>query len=260
MPGPDRKRLLEIRTTGRGHVPVGALRPCRPSSATICSCCVPKTASTRPPPMNCPMPRAGFQPGPEVLSRPAAAWPSSVPATNEPSGSCTGSCGYGVRPGRCHIFCTEEQIQAEVSAFIDLPARGLCRFRLHRSRNRLSTRPAQRVGDDADWDRARKALADALDAEPCLAGAAGEGAPLRPQDRVFAQDCLGRPGGSWVPSRSISPCRGGWEPSMWPRMAPPGAGDAARAILGSFERFIGILIEHYEDFPHLAGPRPRPLC
>jgi len=84
---------------------------------------------------------------------------------NEPSGSLHGIMRVrGFTQDDAHIFCTEEQIQPEVSRFIDFLHAVYADFGFDDVIYRLSTRPAQRVGTDADWDRAEKALADALDA------------------------------------------------------------------------------------------------
>ena len=85
---------------------------------------------------------------------------------NEPSGSLHGIMRVrGFVQDDAHIFCTEQQIQPEVSAFIDVLHAVYDDFGFKEVIYRLSTRPAQRVGTDADWDRAEKALADALDAQ-----------------------------------------------------------------------------------------------
>ena len=73
-----------------------------------------------------------------------------------------------------HIFCTEDQIQPEVAQFIDFLHEVYTDFGFDDIIYRLSTRPEQRVGSDEDWDRAEKALADALDAKAvALARASG---------------------------------------------------------------------------------------
>jgi threonyl-tRNA synthetase len=121
---------------------------------------------------------------------------------------------------------------------------------------RLSTRPEQRVGTDEDWDRAEKALADALNAHKLpWQELPGEGAFYGPKIEFSLKDCIGRV----------------WQlGTIQVDFSMPGRLDAQyvaedgtrqvpvmlhRAILGSFERFIGILIEHYEGvFPTWLAP------
>ena len=146
-----------------------------------------------------------------------------------------------------HIFCTEDQIQSEVSDFIDFLHQVYNDFGFTDVIYRLSTRPENRVGDDAVWDKAEKALADALDAKGLeWQELPGEGAFYGPKIEFTLRDCLGR---EWQ-------CG-----TIQVDFSMPGRLDAQyvaedgsrqtpvmlhRAILGSFERFIGILIEHHE--------------
>ncbi len=146
-----------------------------------------------------------------------------------------------------HIFCTEDQIQSEVSDFIDFLHEVYSDFGFTEVIYRLSTRPENRVGDDAVWDKAEKALADALDAKNLdWEELPGEGAFYGPKIEFTLKDCIGR---EWQ-------CG-----TIQVDFSMPGRLDAQfvaedgsrqtpvmlhRAILGSFERFIGILIEHYE--------------
>jgi threonyl-tRNA synthetase len=166
---------------------------------------------------------------------------------NEPSGSLHGIMRVrGFTQDDAHIFCTKEQIGSEVADFIKLTLDVYKDFGFEDVQMKLSTRPAKRVGEDALWDMAEKALADALDA----AGLAwdlqpGEGAFYGPKIEFSLKDCLGR---IWqcgtiqcdfnLPSRLdatyVTEDNGRDHPVM-----------LHRAILGSFERFIGILIEHY---------------
>ena len=176
---------------------------------------------------------------------------------NEPSGSLHGIMRVrGFVQDDAHIFCTEQQIQPEVSAFIDVLHAVYDDFGFKEVIYRLSTRPAQRVGTDADWDRAEKALADALDAEQLpWEELPGEGAFYGPKIEFSLKDCIGRV----------------WQlGTIQVDFSMPGRLDAQyvaedgtrqvpvmlhRAILGSFERFIGILIEHYEgEFPPWLAP------
>jgi threonyl-tRNA synthetase len=177
---------------------------------------------------------------------------------NEPSGSLHGIMRVrGFTQDDAHIFCTEAQIQPEVSAFIDFLHEVYADFGFTDVIYRLSTRPAQRVGSDEDWDRAEKALADALDAQGLAWEVLpGEGAFYGPKIEFSLRDCIGRV----------------WQlGTVQVDFSMPGRLDAQyvaedgsrrvpvmlhRAILGSFERFIGILIEHYEGaFPAWLAPQ-----
>ncbi|QDK96761.1 threonine--tRNA ligase [Acinetobacter tandoii] len=175
---------------------------------------------------------------------------------NEPSGSLHGIMRVrGFTQDDAHIFCTKDQIGAEVADFIKLTLDVYKDFGFEEVQMKLSTRPEKRVGDDALWDMAEKSLADALDA----AGLAwelqpGEGAFYGPKIEFSLKDCLGR---VWqcgtiqcdfnLPERLdasyVTEDNDRDQPVM-----------LHRAILGSFERFIGILIEHYAGFmpPWLA--------
>lgn len=176
---------------------------------------------------------------------------------NEPSGALHGIMRVrGFVQDDAHIFCTEEQMQAESADFIRLTQKVYHDFGFDDIELKLSTRPEQRVGSDDQWDRAEKALADALDS----AGLAyelqpGEGAFYGPKIEFSLRDCLGR---VWqcgtlqldfnlpvrLDAEYVSEDNSRQHPVM-----------LHRAILGSFERFIGILIEHYEGaFPAWLAP------
>ena len=176
---------------------------------------------------------------------------------NEPSGSLHGLMRVrGFTQDDAHIFCTEAQIQAEVAQFIDLLHEVYADFGFSDVIYRLSTRPANRVGSDEIWDKAEQALADALNAQ----GLAwellpGEGAFYGPKIEFSLRDCIGR----------VWQCG-----TIQVDFSMPGRLDAQyvaedgsrqtpvmlhRAVLGSFERFIGILIEHHEGaFPAWLAP------
>ncbi len=167
---------------------------------------------------------------------------------NEPSGSLHGLMRVrGFVQDDAHIFCTEEQIQAEVSDFIDLLHAVYADFGFSEVIYRLSTRPEQRVGSDKDWDRAERALADALDAQELpWQELPGEGAFYGPKIEFSLKDCIGRVWQLGTIQVDFSmPGRLGAQ-----YVAEDGSRQVPvmlhRAILGSFERFIGILIEHYE--------------
>ena len=175
---------------------------------------------------------------------------------NEPSGSLHGIMRVrGFTQDDAHIFCTTEQIGKEVADFIQLTLDVYKDFGFEEVQMKLSTRPEKRVGDDKLWDVAEKSLADALDA----AGLAwdlqpGEGAFYGPKIEFSLKDCLGR---VWqcgtiqcdfnLPLRLDASYVTEDNDRDHPVMLH-------RAILGSFERFIGILIEHYAGFmpPWLA--------
>ena len=143
-----------------------------------------------------------------------------------------------------HIFCREDQIQNEVAACLDFAATVYELFDLP-LRFELSTRPDDRLGDDELWDKAEAALEDALRAHDLeYAVNAGDGAFYGPKIDLHMTDSLGR---SWqlgtIQLDYQMPARFGLEYT--------GADNAQhtpvmihRAIFGSFERFIGILIEH----------------
>ncbi|SDZ86189.1 threonine--tRNA ligase [Microbulbifer marinus] len=177
---------------------------------------------------------------------------------SEPSGSLHGLMrvrGFVQDDG--HIFCAEDQIQSEVSDFMDLLHSVYKDFGFDDVIYRLSTRPEQRVGSDESWDKAEKALADALDAAGLpWEELPGEGAFYGPKIEFSLKDCLGR----------VWQCG-----TIQVDFSMPGRLDAQfvaedgsrqtpvmlhRAALGSFERFIGILIEHYEGaFPTWLAPQ-----
>jgi len=145
-----------------------------------------------------------------------------------------------------HIFCTDEQIIGETVRFLKLFSTVYSDFGLEQIKYRLATRPEVRAGSDAVWDRAETALAEALD----QAGleyemAPGEGAFYGPKLEFHLTDAIGR---TWqcgtyqldyvLPERLDATYIGADGDKHRPVMLH-------RAILGSMERFIGILIEHY---------------
>ena len=177
---------------------------------------------------------------------------------NEASGTLQGLMRVrGFVQDDAHIFCTESQIQDEVSVFSDLLFEVYRDFGFENVIIRLSTRPEQRVGSDEVWDKAEKALVDALGAKGLdYELLPGEGAFYGPKIEFSLKDCLGR----------VWQCG-----TIQVDFSMPGRLDAQyvaedgsrqvpvmlhRAILGSFERFIGILIEHYEGaFPTWLAPQ-----
>ena len=155
-----------------------------------------------------------------------------------------------------HIFCAENQIQTEVADFIKLVYDVYKDFGFNEVILRLSTRPAKRVGSEESWDRAEAALQVALDNTGRVWQLLpGEGAFYGPKIEFALKDCMGRE----QPCGTIQV-----DFSMPARLGAQYVGEdnnrhtpvmLHRAIFGSFERFIGILIEHYEgSFPAWLAP------
>ncbi len=176
---------------------------------------------------------------------------------NEPSGALHGLMRVrNFTQDDAHIFCTEEQIQEEVSTFIDLVFEVYKTFGFDEIIIKLSTRPEKRVGSEDIWDKSEEALTKALDnknlkweLQP------GEGAFYGPKIEFSLKDCLNR---VWqcgtiqvdfsMPIRLDATYVDIDNEKRNPVMLH-------RAILGSFERFIGILIEQYEaKFPIWLAP------
>ncbi|HSB94980.1 MAG TPA: threonine--tRNA ligase, partial [Spongiibacteraceae bacterium] len=162
----------------------------------------------------------------------------------EPSGSLHGIMRVrGFTQDDAHIFCTEQQIQPEVARFIDFLHNVYADFGFSEVIYRLSTRPENRVGSDADWDKAEKALADALDGKGLpWEELPGEGAFYGPKIEFSLKDCIGR---VWqLGTIQVDFSMPGRLDAQY--VAEDGSRQVPvmlhRAILGSFERFIGILI------------------
>ncbi len=177
---------------------------------------------------------------------------------NEPSGSLHGIMRVrGFTQDDAHIFCTEAQIQSEVATFIDMLHEVYADFGFTEVIYRLSTRPAERVGSETDWDRAEAALAEALDAKKLnWEMLPGEGAFYGPKIEFSLKDCIGR---VWqLGTIQVDFSMPGRLDAQY--VAEDGSRQVPvmlhRAVLGSFERFIGILIEHYEgEFPLWLAPQ-----
>ncbi|MFZ9584864.1 MAG: threonine--tRNA ligase [Pseudohongiellaceae bacterium] len=175
----------------------------------------------------------------------------------EPSGSMHGLMRVrSFTQDDAHIFCAPEDIQTEVSNFIKLVERVYNDFGFTEVALKLSTRPVNRVGADEIWDEAEQALETALNAtgrpwdlQP------GEGAFYGPKIEFTLKDCMGRPRQCGTIQVDFSmPGRLGAEyvAEDNSRRVPV---MLHRAIFGTFERFIGILIEHYEgSFPTWLAP------
>jgi threonyl-tRNA synthetase len=147
-----------------------------------------------------------------------------------------------------HIFCTEDQIQSEVSAFIDLAFKVYKDFGFDDMSVAFSTRPEKRVGSDEIWDRAEEALENALrEKVEKYTLQPGEGAFYGPKIEFSMKDCLGRVWQLGTIQLDFSMT----QPERLDAIYVAENGERKppvmlhRAILGSLERFIGILIEHY---------------
>jgi threonyl-tRNA synthetase len=182
---------------------------------------------------------------------------------NEPSGALHGIMRVrAFTQDDAHIFCTEDQIVTETKDFCDLLLSVYKDFGFTDVRVKFSDRPEKRAGTDATWDKAEKALKDATTA----AGLAftlnpGEGAFYGPKLEFVLKDTIGR---DWqcgtlqvdfvLPERLDATYVGEDGQKHRPVMLH-------RAIFGSFERFIGILIEHYAGkFPLWLAPLQAVVC
>ena len=176
---------------------------------------------------------------------------------NEPSGALHGLMRVrGFTQDDAHIFCTEDQIVSEAKAFNELVMRIYKQFEFNDLSIKLSLRPEKRAGADAIWDKAEQGLRDALTA--CNVNweeLPGEGAFYGPKVEYHIKDALGR---SWqcgtIQLDFVLPERLGAEyVTEENERARPVM--LHRAILGSLERFIGILIEHHAGaFPLWLAP------
>lgn len=166
---------------------------------------------------------------------------------NEPSGGLHGIMRVrGFTQDDGHIFCTEDMIQAEVTAFTTLLQKVYKDFGFTEILYKLSTRPEKRIGSEESWDRAEAALADGLRASGCeFEYLPGEGAFYGPKIEYVLKDALGR---QWQ-CGTIQV-----DPNLPERLDAEFVGEDGarhrpimlhRAIVGSLERFIGILIEQY---------------
>lgn len=176
---------------------------------------------------------------------------------NEPSGSLHGLMRVrGFTQDDAHIFCAESQIESEVATFIVMLQKVYADFDFHDVLVKLSTRPVKRVGSDESWDKAEAALAAALkknnlefELQP------GEGAFYGPKIEFSLKDSIGRVWQCGTIQLDFNlPMRLGAEyvDDDNSRKVPV---MLHRAILGSLERFIGILIEHHAGaFPLWLAP------
>ncbi|MBP3438651.1 MAG: threonine--tRNA ligase [Sutterella sp.] len=176
---------------------------------------------------------------------------------NEPSGSLHGLMRVrGFTQDDGHIFCTEDQILEECEAYTRLVQRVYKDFGFTEIAYKVATRPAMRIGEDAVWDKAEAALMQSLDAVGIKYEILeGEGAFYGPKIEYHLKDCLGR---SWqcgtiqvdfqMPGRLGAEYVAEDNTRKIPVMLH-------RAILGSLERWIGMLIEQYAGaFPTWLSP------
>ncbi|MFZ2739044.1 MAG: threonine--tRNA ligase [Burkholderiaceae bacterium] len=166
---------------------------------------------------------------------------------NEPSGGLHGIMRVrGFTQDDGHIFCTEDQILGECVAYTDLLQKVYADFGFHNIIYKIATRPAQRIGSDEVWDKAEAALVESLQRSGCgFEIAAGEGAFYGPKIEYTLKDAIGR---HWqcgtmqvdfsMPERLDAEYVGEDGARHRPVMLH-------RAIVGSLERFIGILIEEH---------------
>jgi threonyl-tRNA synthetase len=169
---------------------------------------------------------------------------------NEPSGALHGLMRVrAFTQDDAHIFCTEDQIQGEVASFIDLLQKVYRDFGFTEILIKLSTRPQKRVGAEETWDKAEKALQDALNGKGlAFELQPGEGAFYGPKIEFSLKDTLHRVWQCGTIQLDFS---------MPDRLGAEYVADdnsrripvmLHRAILGSLERFIGILIEHHGGY------------
>jgi threonyl-tRNA synthetase len=176
---------------------------------------------------------------------------------NEPSGALHGIMRVrGFTQDDAHIFCTEDQIEAEVADFIVMLQKVYADFGFNDVLVKLSTRPDKRVGSDESWDKAEAALAAALDKNKLAYDLQpGEGAFYGPKIEFTLKDTLGRLWQCGTIQLDFNlPVRLGAEFVDEDNSRKPPV-MLHRAILGSMERFIGILIEHHAgNFPLWLAP------
>ncbi|MBD3754474.1 MAG: threonine--tRNA ligase [Gammaproteobacteria bacterium] len=178
---------------------------------------------------------------------------------NEPSGTLHGLMRVrSFTQDDAHIFCTQDQIQAEVQACIDLVFQTYADFGFDNIAVKFSTRPEKRVGSDEVWDLAETALENTLkNAGLSYELQPGEGAFYGPKIEFQLKDCIGRVWQCGTIQLDFSMTQaerlnavyvGADNEKHHPVMIH-------RAILGSLERFVGILVEHYEGkFPTWLAP------
>lgn len=176
---------------------------------------------------------------------------------NEPSGALHGLMRVrAMTQDDAHIFCTEDQILPETRGFCDLLREVYTQLGFNKVEVKIATRPEKRAGTDATWDKAEQALVHAVEAVGLpFEMAPGEGAFYGPKLEFHLEDAIGR---SWqcgtlqldfvLPERLDATYIGSDGNKHRPVMLH-------RAILGSIERFVGIMIEDYAGkFPFWLAP------
>ena len=166
---------------------------------------------------------------------------------NEPSGSLHGIMRIrGFTQDDGHVFCTENQILDECVAYTEQLQRVYRDFGFTDIIYKVATRPENRVGSDDLWDKAEYALSEALRRSGCeFEVAPGDGAFYGPKIEYTLKDALGRPwqlGTMQVDFNTAERLGGDYVTETSGRAFPV---MLHRAIVGSFERFIGILLEHW---------------
>ncbi|MDS1141694.1 threonine--tRNA ligase [Pusillimonas sp. SM2304] len=182
---------------------------------------------------------------------------------NEPSGSLHGMMRVrGFTQDDGHIFCTEDQLQDECAAFTALLQKVYADFGFTEILYKVATRPEKRIGSDEVWDKAEKALMESLEHTGCqFEVSPGEGAFYGPKVEYTLKDAIGR---HWqcgtiqvdfsMPQRLGAEFVDASDQRRTPVMLH-------RAILGSFERFIGMLIEnHAGAMPAWLSPEHAVVC
>ena len=182
---------------------------------------------------------------------------------NEPSGSLHGMMRVrGFTQDDGHIFCTEDQLQDECAAFTALLQKVYADFGFTKILYKVATRPEKRIGSDEVWDKAEQALMESLRRTDCeYEVSEGEGAFYGPKIEYTLTDAIGR---HWqcgtiqvdfsMPERLGAEYVDANDQRKTPVMLH-------RAILGSFERFIGILIEnHAGALPPWLAPEQAVVC
>ncbi|MBK1782161.1 threonine--tRNA ligase [Advenella sp. WQ 585] len=182
---------------------------------------------------------------------------------NEPSGSLHGMMRVrGFTQDDGHIFCTEDQLQDECTNFTALLQKVYRDFGFTDVLYKVATRPEKRIGDDAVWDKAEEALMESLRRSGCeFEISPGEGAFYGPKIEYTLKDAIGRHWQCGTVQVDFSmPVRLGAEyvDASDQRRAPV---MVHRAILGSLERFIGMLIENYAGaLPPWLAPEQVVVC
>jgi threonyl-tRNA synthetase len=165
---------------------------------------------------------------------------------NEPTGGLHGIMRVrGFTQDDGHIFCTEDR-SWRMRGLHDAAAEGLQGLRLHRHHLQGGHAPEARIGSDESWDKAEHALMEACALRAASSRSRRATAPSTAPRSNTRSRTRWAASGSAAPCRWTSPCPSGWVPNMWAKTVPATAPVMLhRAIVGSLERFIGILIEQH---------------